>query len=301
MFPYLYQAMRVFVLGVVLVSLALWGIFGFDVAEGSVPLIGIQWSTFATFFFWFYLLAVNYQCGGLKSFSQLARQMKMDLLFLLRRYKRDQYPNADYAVNPWAALVTAFCVCLGCTFLFECIWVPLYDWFHFGSVMWPVYFAQGPWLQRNVLLAAIPLGFAAFALPAMVKLNGIFYSGRIFLTSWRLDAGFLLTLALAALLWLLWIEWPHSASQTMVVLPTIPKAVKFQTGACYILPANGLFPQNTYTFYPCGLFGQRYPLTDILSGFAADAGVHTVNVVTKFMTFGAVCYPFMAKLRRPLN
>ena len=294
----LYQAMRVFILGVVFVSLGLWGITGFDIAEGSVPLIGIQWSTFATFFFFFYLLSVNYQSGNLTSPRQLGRLMKMDFLRLFGRISNEQYPNWDYAVNPYAALVTAFCVCLGCLFLFEDIWVPLYDFFQFGSLMWPVYSAAGPWMARNILLAVIPLGFAFFALPTMVKLNGILHKERIFFTNWRFDADWLLVLGVAISCWLAWIFWPHPAPQALEVLPTVAKAVQYQAGACYIWPSMGLFPQNTYTFYPCGLYGHSYPLTDILSGFAENAGLHAINVLTKFVTFAAVCYPFMAFVRR---
>ena len=294
----LYQACRVFILSVIFVSLALWGITGFDIAEGSVPLIGIQWSTFATFFFFFYLLSVNYHVGGLKNFRQLGREMKLDLLRLFGRVSNEQYPNWDYVVNPYAALLTAFCVCLGCLFLFEDIWVPLYDYFQFGSIMWPVYSAAGPWMARNILLAAVPLGFAFFGLPTMMKLNGILHNDRIYFTRWRFGEGWTSVLLIAAGCWLTWITWPHTA-QPLLILPTIAKSVQYVAGACYIWPSMGYFPQNTYTFYPCGLYGQHYPLTDILSGFAEDAGIHAINVVTKFCTFAAVCYPFMAVARRP--
>lgn len=290
--------MRVFILGVVFVSLALWGITGFDVPEGSVPLIGIQWSTFATFFFFFYLLSVNYQVGGLTTFRQLGALMKMDLLRMCGRISNSQYPNWDYIVNPYAAIVTAFCVCLGCLFLFEDIWVPLYDYFQFGALMWPVYSAAGPWMARNMLLAAIPLGFAFFALPAMVKLNGMLHKDRIFFLRWRVDQGWLMLIGVAASSWLAWIFWPHLEAQSMLILPTIAQSVQYHAGACYTWPSMGLFAQNTYTFYPCGLYGQNYPLTDILSGFVRDDALHAVNVVTKFVTFAAICYPLMARVRR---
>ena len=152
---------------------------------------------------------------------------------------------------------------------------------------------------RNLFLGLFPLAFALFALPAMVKLNGIRHKSRIFFTSWRFNGDWLWLVLVAASCWFAWIFWPRPDGSAMLILPTVKGAVQYQAGACYIWPTMRLFPQNTYTFYPCGLFGHSYPLTDILSGFSPDDGVHAINVVTKFATFGAVCYPFMARLRRP--
>ena len=73
-----------------LVSSALWAITGWDGTIQQVfglgPYgVGIHLSTAQTFFFFFYLLALNMQTGGLESFGQLWHSVKEDL-WSIRHY-----------------------------------------------------------------------------------------------------------------------------------------------------------------------------------------------------------------------
>lgn len=306
-FPYLYFAFRVGMLGLTLVALAAWGITGFNVMEGAVPIIGIQWSTFATFTFFYYLLMVNFQAGGLNHFSDLKTNFKQDLGFLGRVFRhpkgiRDAYPNQGVLDGIRAMLLSSL-ICLGALFLFEAIWVPLYDYFQFGSVMWPVYMASMPSGQVSPLIRNMVLGIFPLALmPLALRLLSLDSPTKDrFQVKWRLDSGLVLLMAIGFAFWGLWITFPHQAMSTANLAASQVMGLtssSFSLTNCYVWPSQGFFPQNTYTFYPCAVQGTSYTLPQIMGFFNPDNWLHLVNVLTKFCTFAAICYPFMAIVRR---
>ena len=130
-------------LALTIFAFIIWMVTGFNLEEGDVPALGIQWSTFGTFTLFFYLLTINLQLGGLESFKQLRSEVRYDLGFLFHPLSRtrSQY-RTNGVVDPLHGFTVALLVCVSCLFLFESIWVPLYDYFQFGSVMWPVYSAS---------------------------------------------------------------------------------------------------------------------------------------------------------------
>ena len=292
-------------LGLTLVALAAWGITGFNIMEGAVPIIGIQWSTFATFTFFFYLLMVNFQRGGLDCLAELKANIKQDFGFLARVFThprgiRDAYPNEGIMDGIRAMLLSSL-ICLGALFLFEAIWVPLYDYFQFGSVMWPVYMASMPPGQiapliRNMVLGIFPLLLAPLALK-LLSLDSP--TKDRFFVKWRFNR-FSFVVIFAALFWVQWIIFPHQSISTALAASQVMglQASSFNPANCYIWPSQGYFPQNTYTFYPCAVKGANYTLPQIMGFFNPDNWLHLVNVLTKFFTFAAICYPFMALVRR---
>ncbi len=306
-FRYGYFSVRLGMLIVTGGSLCAWGLAGFNVVEGGVPLIGIQWSTFATFSFFFYLLMVNFQVGGLDSFAYLKAEFKYDLAFLRAGLSHPRKAREAYnelreppVVDALRAAMISLLVCMSALFLFEAIWVPLYDYFQFGSVMWPVYFAVTsfpPVMLRNVGLFVLPLLIACRILGLTLDSP----TRQRFQVKWRLDFGAVMVLFVAASLWLVWIAFPSQ----IVNISTLSgaavmgiHAAAFNPSSCYVWPSQHLFPQNTYTFYPCAIKGVSYVPSQILGFFAPGDVLHAVNVLTKFATFGALCYPAMAIVRR---
>lgn len=270
-------------------------ITGFNVPEGAVQFIGIQWSTFTTFCFFFYLLMMNFQTGGLRSAKQLWGCFKMDLYFLAHPWLRKQYPE-DHQVSGFLAIFASAMACVCSLFAFETIWVPLYNYSQFGRVLWPVYFALTKFplpIIRNSLLFVLPIAMILL-LFSLSKDYGM--EMRL-----RINNGWLGLLEIAFLSWIAWITFPHqifpisSLSASNVIGPT---ASSFSHANCYVFPSQNFFPQNTYTFYPCSLFGMSYTPPQILGFFSPDNAVHAMNVLTKFATFAAVCFPFMAIARR---
>ena len=82
-----------------LLSIPIWLITGFNIVEGAVPFISIQWSTFGTFAFFFYLFMVNFQVGGLDSLHRLSQELVFDLRFSYLTLRnpgkaRIEYPQA---------------------------------------------------------------------------------------------------------------------------------------------------------------------------------------------------------------
>jgi hypothetical protein len=292
-FAYSYFSLRPGMLAITIASVGIWFATGFNPPEGETFLIGIQWSTFATFSFFFYLLMVNFQVGGLDSPGQFWNEVKYDWSFLWHpKKKREEYRKGE-AIDGVRAALAALLACVGCLFVFECIWVPLYDWFQFGSLTWPVYMAAGHLIFRNIaggsLVILAPLVVYVFAL----RPDGLTF---IYKPNWRVTKGWVAVLCLCFLSWIAWIFWPHSAVEVSSVIG--PLAKTYSPSNCYVYPTQGLFPQNTYTFYACDLLGKTYQLPQILGFFDPDNWVHLVNVLTKAITFLAVCYPLMARVKR---
>lgn len=280
--PFAYFPVRFYLLALSLVGLVAWFGFGFDIKEGAVPLLGIQWSTFATFFFFMYLMMASFGKDGL-------RGIKDDFKFIQTKASgldigRENWPQSG-DVGWLRASLYSFLVCLGCLFLFEAIWVPLYDYFQFGSLMWPVYYAISPslfsYFGRNMLLTIAPLMLA----PLILLITAIDGDHFRFKLKPRLDWLSFSLLGIAALLWVNWIFFPHQAQPLSI-------------SGCFVFPSQGLFPQNTYTYYPCSADGAAYPLKAIQDFFVPNDGLHAVNVLTKFFTFAAVCYPAMLRVKR---
>jgi hypothetical protein len=276
----------------------IWAITGFNIVEGGVPLIGLQWSTFATFAFFFYVMMVNFQVGGLESPNQLINELIYDIGFLKKAFRHPltarQHYLGQYAVHPFRAIVISVLACVSALFLFESVWVPLYDFLQFGSLMWPVYYAVTsfpPVIFRNVFMFVAPLFMVKLAFEVSAKAP----------LRWRVDFGFAWLLVLAASFWLAWVAIPHevfpiSSLNTLNIIG--PESASFNPLACYVFPAQHFFPQNTYTFYPCSLKGMTYNPPQILGFFDSDPWVHLINVLTKVATFAAVCYPAMGIVKR---
>lgn len=271
-------------------------------------MIGIQWSTFSTFFFFWYVLMVSFQVGGISSLRMLGSEMKNDLRFLGRLARhgkkvREKYP-AKGRIDGSTAMVVSLCVVTASTFLFECIWVPLYDWFQFHSVLWPVYFAEthrigDSALFTNTLMALAPLLLA----PLVLKIQLVGSEADPYPASrYHLKARFGrwgLALALvAAGLWLLWIFFPHDPQPAVTAILQSAHESAYNPKGCWVFPSQGYFPQNTYTFYPCSSVGKWYSLDAFYGFFVPGNALHAVNVLTKFATFAAVCFPFTGAVRR---
>lgn len=274
-------------------ALILWFVTGFDIEEGAVPLIGIQWSTFATFFFWFYVLLVNFQIGGIVNANQLYRSVRFDLSNLKAAEVGEQ------KLSFYFALPLSLLIVMSATFAFEAVWVPLYDFFQFGSWTWPVYFAivtadplTSPAIRNTVL--SVGAFFAFMAIRNVLQDFGFKLKLRLdFFEGWLLVA--------AALLWVIWIAFPGSPIKPSDLTPAAiqgPFASTFNASNCYIFPRQIFFPQNTYTFYPCDLFMRSYRSTQILGFFVPNVAIHSINVLTKFITFAAICYPAMALVKK---
>lgn len=291
-------------LALTIFAFIIWMVTGFNLEEGDVPALGIQWSTFGTFTLFFYLLTINLQLGGLESFKQLRSEVRYDLGFLFHPLSRtrSQY-RTNGVVDPLRGFTVALLVCVSCLFLFESIWVPLYDYFQFGSVMWPVYSASTSYFtvfDRNTIFFLLPLIAGLLVLPSVIdgKAPDLFHRYEL---KFRLDRYWVLVLLCTAAVWGLWIYFPQqpfdvASLTTAQVSGELSKS--FTSSGCYIFPSQGLFPQNTYTFYPCSVAGQPYPLKEIFAFFSPGNWLHLVNVVTKVLTFLSVCYPLMARVKR---
>jgi hypothetical protein len=336
---YAYFSARNIGLALVLVSTAMWAIFGWDstveytlLGEKNAYGYGTHWSTVQTIFLVFYLLALNLQVGGVRSFRQLGAEVKRDfrtfalqgfvILDLLRgkigKAKegwsgiRKSYTN--YAsVDPVRGFFFAGGFAFIATVLFELIWVPLYDYFNFGNWAWPVYYfghllfgspLLGPIFARNVFELSILGVFGAIMFYTAVDgEKGNFR--RRFSVKWRFDRYALALVVLTASLWILWVLFPHSKVDTSQLFVN-PASIQSFHGVTqaelqntqWLMPSQSYFPQTEYTFYNATAYLKTYASNEIYGFYAPNFWIHLVNVVTKYATFAAVCYPAMVKVKR---
>lgn len=291
-----------------------WIIYGWD---GTVDQVfgapygdGLHWSTVQTFALFFYLLTLNLHVGGLRSFGQFAHELKRDFRNLAR-ITHSKELAAEYdretVIGPSRAACFVLGFCCVALFGFEIIWVPLYDYFQFGSWYWPVYSALDPsgspllseMFLRNVGVTAVMLVAAVGAVCFVWNREGEKLRRRYSIT-WRFDLWFLAILIVTVAAWFSWIYYPHSTVPVLFsqVISQGPFNSTFFGSQNWTFPTQGLFPQNFYTFYQASLFLKPYSTAAIYGFHVADDWLHLDNVVTKYLTFLLISYPALIVAKR---
>ena len=292
-----------------LVSSVLWAVTGWDGTIQQVfglgPYgVGIHLSTAQTFFFFFYLLALNMQTGGLESFGQFWHSVKEDL-WSIRHYSlgiRKRY--LKWVIEPKSGVAFVILICVFATFAFENAWVLLYNRTQFGNWLWPIYYVNtsNPFFRNVMLGFTIPLILAPMT--KYLTASGIWRpSGKPYSIKWRFDNTWGLIVVFTLILWLVWISgyFPHatlplSGLKDSEVLGNMTNFTL--AGVNWIYPAQQLFPQTTYTFYPPSTYLQGYDPKQIYGFWVHDDFLHLINTVTKYATFLAVCYPALVRVKR---
>jgi hypothetical protein len=336
--PYAYFSARVFGLLLVLVSTGLWILGGWDSTVESTAFgsgaygYGLHWSTVQTAFLAFYLIATNLQVGGYRSLPQVGAELQKDLrsvvlqfeafgAFLVGRktYGRNLFSNLrneyrEYAnVDPVRGFSFAVLLAIVAGLFFELLWVPIYDITNFGQWAWPVYFYGAPLLNspfldvlfaRNVLMLAVCAFFGATIFYAAYDGEGKDLVRR-FRVSWRFDRKWLGLVLAGAGTWILWVFLPHAKFDPtqLFVNPSLIDSNKALTTETlltthWLFPSQGLFPQTEYTFYNATYFLKPYPASQVFGFYVNAPLVHLVNVVTKYATFAAVCYPALVRVEK---
>jgi len=184
--------------------------------------------------------------------------------------------------TPIEAFIYSGMVVLVGLFAFEIFWVPLYNYFNFGSWVWPIYIFEHKPLSlsfyRNHFFILIPLLYAGFLFKIMFPL-----------IKFRMNYKTAIMLGLLLISWGVWITYDsplqiRDASNVLIVdEPFITNTSTF--------PTQGFFPQTVYTFYNVsqGTFHQR---EDVQAWHQEDTITHIMNLVSKYLTFGLVTYIF---------
>lgn len=336
--PFAYAGARVFGLLMVFVSTVFWILGGWDSTVESTAFgsgaygYGLHWSTVQTAFLAFYLIAANLQVGGFESLHQVGEEFSKDLrnlglhfqslgLFLVGRWTdarvlftrtREEYRQFE-CVDPVRGFSFALLFAIVAGLLFELIWVPIYDFTNFGSWMWPVYYYGNPALGspflsviflRNNFMLGICAFFGITVLYAAMDGEKGSLRPR-FRVHWRTGGTWYTLVSLAGMCWLLWVFFPHSVynplplfSDPTKVYSSLNLSSSTLLSTHWIFPSQALFPQTEYTFYNSTLFMHSYPADQVLGFYVDRPLVHLANVVTKYATFAAVCYPAMVSVTR---
>lgn len=329
-FPHAYFAARNLVLLGIIGSTFFWVIGGWDSTVESSLLgqnaygYGVHWSTVQTLFGAFYILAVNMQVGGVSSSSQFFSEFKRDIQGVLEeakivglafhrskeakeRWRVLQSSYDGYAsVDPVRGFVFAAGFTLVATMLFEMIWVPIYDQVNFGNWAWPVYYFGRP-LFDNPLLSPIflrnnvemgVLGVLGILMLYLALEGDARNHWRRFSVKWRLDRYAILLVALASVSWLVWVFMPHQvvSAESILSQPSLIQSFHGVTeselqNTKWLFPSQTLFPQTEYTFYNASAYLKSYAENEIYGFYIDEPLVHLANIVTKYLTFAAVCYP----------
>lgn len=301
-------------------------------AEKGAYGYGTHWSTVETIFIAFYFLALNLQVGGVKSFRQLASEMVKDsesialealtvgylftgkLKAAKTLWKEIRAEYLDYAsVDPLRGFFFAGGFVFVATTLFELVWVPIYDQVNFGNWAWPVYYFGHPlfgspffapiFLRNNVALGV--LGFFGSVM-LYTAFDGEKTNLRArFSVKWRFDRYWVCLLLVAVGMWIFWVFMPHSKFDAYSLFSSPSAIQSFHNitssqlqNTQWLMPTQDYFPQTEYTFYNASAFMQTYSPNDIYGFYAPNLAIHAVNVLTKYATFAAVCYPALVKVKR---
>ncbi len=298
-FDYLYFSGRILSLLSFFGFTIAWIVFGFDsTLEGSIypqyQGIGFHFSTLQSISIVFWIILSNIQTGGYNSARQLLGEFWKDTRTILTfSYIRSRMQSAK-ETNQIAnfmyieGFIFAFMTALVGLFSFEIIWVPLYNFFQFGSWLFPIYTFELETLSlsfwRNMIGFSIPL----------------FYIGILFFLQYpeiryRLNKKAGIILAWSISLWLIWIAMnsplPILGEQDFTDLdPPF-----FITGNS-TFPIQGHFPQTVYTYYNISS-GEIHKREDVLAWHQDDVPVHAVNLLTKYSMFALITYVFC--IRKP--
>ncbi len=298
-FDYLYFSGRILSLISFFIVSIVWLIFGFDsTVEVSIApefqVIGFHFSTLQTIAISFWIALSNIQVGGYSSARQLLKEFKKDtrtiitFSYIKSRIQSAKETNQIANFMYVEGFIFAFMTVLVGMFSFEVIWVPLYNYFQFGSWLFPIYTFELETLSlsfyRNMIGFTIPL----------------FYIGILFFLQYpqirfRLNkkAGVLLLWAIS--LWLIWIAMDSPvAIRGEADFPDLDPPF-FITGNT-TFPIQGHFPQTVYTYYNISS-GQVHSREDVRAWHEDDTLVHAVNLLTKYSMFALVIYVFA--IRKP--
>ncbi len=336
--PHLSFSVRTVLLFYIILFSVMWAYGGWDSTVSSTLTgknygTGIHWSTGQTMGIVFYLLLINVQYRGIGA-RRMLTEIWLDVWMLaltfglwssrvrrvfkeINEFQRTESPQIDGV----RAVIFSFLVMVAGLFAFENAWVLLYDLYHFGDLLWPIYWTQAydgvPFytyaFARNFLALVVTLPIAWLALKIPVN------RWTHYQLSYRINryAGVLFLITILA--WGVWIAYPlpqnqrslESLQATEVINPVWVVENKEQPegktfvelyGSAWVMPTQGQFPQTSYTFYPQAVYdevkeGKGFS-TRLIYGFHNDAPlVHGLNVLTKYLTMLAVAYPFMVKIR----
>lgn len=305
---FFYFSAREYMLAITILSSVAWAFYGWDGTTSEFPLqfknygIGIHWSTIQTFALFFYLFMINLQNGGRSPFvADLVEGIRLDFQSIWieirtlsgvldkARFKEQREKYRTFAsIGPVRATAFSFLMIGGALFAFEVIWVPLYDYFQFGSVLWPVYMATVYNIPNFALIRNVGITGLCFLLAPLVFKAQFWGAGESkkpnFSVKWRFDDFWVSLVMFDIFLWLYWITgaFPHSA------LPALPGT---------IWPKQDFFPQTDYTYYSPSIFLKPYSLKFIEAFYIQDNYTHFMNVITKYLTYLVVCYPALVRVR----
>lgn len=279
--------------------LVLWIVGGWDstfgyVASGFNPSsygMGFHLSTlwFMGIVMWVSLVNLQY---GVKSLGGLGLSFVSDHVFL---GWRRPFPYAHYRVHWGLGILYSGALTLLCLFAFENVWVPLYNFFQWGDLLWPVYFYPSM-LSRNIEVLLFSLVIVVLLLYAWLL------RGKQF--SLRLDAWALIFVLFAANGWILWMAYPQYADTSLTALGDLEpseihrlEGVELDKSRPVLFPRQAEFPQTVYTFYYADTYLKDYADDELFGFYSPDPVLHGLNKAVKALMFLCVAYPLIVRWR----
>lgn len=313
--PLLFVFRIVFCVWIIVWS-ALWLLFGFDSTfEGVLTNdpnmlgTGTHFSTLLFLSIITYVSLLNLQNGGLMSIRQIPREFWVDLRIVFGRVKGKEVESSRSQLYPGVqGVFFSLFLAFSSLFIFEVGYVWIQDYLNFGGDMWwPIYHYIDPqkttasW--RNFAFAAI-----IFILPVMVYQTKTFIDGKAHRWQYRLDkkwGGLVLACLAVWALWI-WYPFPHPEVSYMVNGESVSVWIDgehYETSffdkpiVALTVPENRLFPQTAFAYYTVPQ-GAPYFREDMGGVWAADDGIHALNVAAKGLVFAVLAYPLMVRVEK---
>ncbi len=274
---------------IILLGIA-WAFLGYDstiatLYDRKFYGLGVHFSTLQAMAGLFYILIINIHVGGLRSWGQLSREIKGDLRILVKWNFKEERENYKKRitwrhVSPFQAVIFSGLAVMFASFVFEIPYIFALNYFHFQDLLFPIYQLAGGDLTflfwRNLLIFILPISFIFFIFPGMYKLK------------LRTDHLYVFTILVFLILgWMLWIYAPTNTN-----LVAIAYQVNYtqDLNGVWMPQVNKGFPQTTYLFYE--LRGNE---REVKGFWIQDDYIHTLNILTKYLSFALIGFIFSVK------
>lgn len=266
--------------------------------------MGLHWSSVQLFAISIYATFIYFtaKINNLKSFL---KEVKKDItnLFDIWNFKKNRL-EYDKENSWFLGFIYSCMVGVSGFFIFETFWVFFYNYFQFGDWFYPVYrtmiigdLLSYPLLRNITFSFSALIGICIIWFPH-IKINGKWkceYNFRL-----RKNKFTLIFIFLALVSWMFWIYYPlnnnsisfNDLDKDKVLMGSNMTIINDYS--LYVYPNQDLFPQTCLTFYPIQTLElNRVDNSEIFGFYVQDDLVHTTNLIVKYLTVLAVCYPFL--------
>lgn len=259
---------------------------------------GLHLSSVQNILFVTYFVFLFISCDGIDNLGQLKNEVLKDVKANLYIFNRKKLKNIRWGytrqdnIKVLYQLCFSIFVCFFGFFIFEIIWVHLYNFFQFGDWLWPIYYFER--FPLNILMLR-NYGVIVLSLASIYFIYRFINKGRK--TRMRFNSLLIPLLVISIASWGTWIVMPGPIPtfQYFYDQAIKPNSTLVNDPVLYIMPKGLYFKQTVYTVYEAVDYMTSYPSVRPYSLYLPDDFIHFINVFTKYATSISCMFPFLVR------